>query len=172
MHIDIQLSLANTPRLPGGGGAGRRWNFLNTTEEISSLLSLESPLHFTVESSESSTGHTAELVGVLQCFQLVLHSWIVKGNSKLNPSVSITFCLSAFLEVGQDYLFVLIFTEGADHLTLEGRGVGVFEKNFCNCCKRLSEEKNCMQQKCNRKLMGKKGGKKYTAHQIARKKHS
>ena len=32
--------------------------------------------------------------------------------------------------------------------------------------KRLSEEKNCMQHKCNRKLMGKKG-KKYPAHQIA-----
>ena len=38
-------------------------------------------------------------------------------------------------------------------------------------CKRLSEEKNCMQHKCNRKLMGKKG-KKYPAHQIARKKNS
>ena len=30
-------------------------------------------------------------------------------------------------------------------------------------------EKNCMQHKCNRKLMGEKG-KKYPAHQIARKK--
>ena len=49
-----------------------------------------------------------------------LHSWIVKGNSKLNPSVSIIFCLSAFLENGQDYLSVLIFMQGADHLTLEG----------------------------------------------------
>ena len=38
-------------------------------------------------------------------------------------------------------------------------------------CKRFSEEKNCMQHKCNRKLMGKKG-KKYPAHQIARKKNS
>ena len=39
-------------------------------------------------------------------------------------------------------------------------------------CKRLSEEKNCMQHKCNRKLMEKKQGKKYPAHQIARKKSS
>ena len=31
-------------------------------------------------------------------------------------------------------------------------------------------EKNCMQHKCNRKLMGEKGKKKYPAHQIARKK--
>ena len=38
-------------------------------------------------------------------------------------------------------------------------------------CKRLSEEKNCMQHKYNRKLMAKKG-KKYPAHQIARKKES
>ena len=37
--------------------------------------------------------------------------------------------------------------------------------------KRLSEEKNCMQHKCNRKLMGKKG-EKNPAHQIARKKYS
>ena len=42
---------------------------------------------------------------------------------------------------------------GADLLSLEGGG-GDFEKK--NCCKRLSEEKNCMQHKCNRKLMGKK----------------
>jgi len=60
-----------------------------------------------------------------------LHSWIVKGNSKLNPSVSIIFCLSAFLEVGQDYLFVLIFMQGTNHLTLEGgRGSVILKKNF------------------------------------------
>ena len=35
----------------------------------------------------------------------------------------------------------------------------------------MSEEKNCMQHKCNRKLMGKKG-KKYPAHQIAGQKYS
>ena len=99
-----------------------------------------------------------------------LRSWIVKGNSKLNPSVSIIFCLSAFLENGQDYLSVLIFMQGADHLTLEaGRGRVILKKKIF--CKRLSGEKNCMQQKCNRKLMGKKG-KKYPAHQIARKKNS
>ena len=46
-------------------------------------------------------------------------------------------------------------------------GGGWFWKKIS--CKRLSEEKNCMQHKCNRKLMGKKG-KKYPAHQIARKK--
>ena len=46
---------------------------------------------------------------------------------------------------------------GADHLTLEGGGVSDFEKK--NSCKRLSEEKNCMQHKCNRKLVGKKGKK-------------
>ena len=40
-----------------------------------------------------------------------------------------------------------------------------------NSCKRLSEEKNFMQHKCKRKLMGKKG-EKYSAHQIARKKNS
>ena len=45
--------------------------------------------------------------------------------------------------------------------------MGDFEKKIS--CKRLSEEKNCMQHKCMRKLMGKKG-KKYPAHQIARKK--
>ena len=48
--------------------------------------------------------------------------------------------------------------------------MGNFEKK--NSCKRLSEEKNCMQHKCNTKLMGKKG-EKYPAHQIlqmARKK--
>ena len=33
--------------------------------------------------------------------------------------------------------------------------MGDFEKK--NSCKRLLEEKNCMQHKCNRKLMGKKG---------------
>ena len=50
--------------------------------------------------------------------------------------------------------------KGADHLTLEGGGegeVGDFEKKIsCEC---LSEEKNCVQHKCNRKLMGKKGKK-------------
>ena len=45
--------------------------------------------------------------------------------------------------------------------------VGGFEKKYS--CKRLSEEKNYMQHKCNRKLVGKKG-EKYPAHQIARKK--
>ena len=59
-------------------------------------------------------------------------------------------------------------TLGADHFTLEGLGGWwVILKKIS--CKRLSEEKNCMQHKCNRKLMGKKG-KKYPAHQIARKK--
>ena len=36
--------------------------------------------------------------------------------------------------------------------------------------KRSSEEKNCMQHKCNRKLMGKKNRKKYPSQEIARKK--
>ena len=61
---------------------------------------------------------------------------------------------------------------GADHLTLEGGGGGGggrFWKKIS--CERLSEESNCMQHKCNRKLMGKKG-KKYPANQIARKKNS
>ena len=57
---------------------------------------------------------------------------------------------------------------GANHLTLGGEG-GVSLKKIS--CKRLSEEKNCMEHKCNRKLIGKKG-KKYPAHQIATKKHS
>ena len=50
-------------------------------------------------------------------------------------------------------------TLGADHLTLEGLvGAGwVILKKIS--CKRLLEEKNCMQHKCNRKLMGKKGKK-------------
>ena len=47
--------------------------------------------------------------------------------------------------------------------------VGDFEKKISS--KRLLEEKNCMQHKCNRKLMGKKG-KKCPAHQIARNKNS
>ena len=38
---------------------------------------------------------------------------------------------------------------GADHLTLEGGGGGWFRKK--NSCKPLSEEKNCMQHKWNRK---------------------
>ena len=48
--------------------------------------------------------------------------------------------------------------------------MGDFEKK--NTCKRLTEETKCMQHKCNRKLMGKKKGKKYPAHHIARKKES
>ena len=49
-------------------------------------------------------------------------------------------------------------SKGADHSTLEGgRGGGWFCKNIS--CKRLSEGKNCMQHKRNRKLMGKKGKK-------------
>ena len=48
------------------------------------------------------------------------------------------------------------------------RGGGVIFKKKKHAS-RLSEEKNYMQHKCNRKLMGKKG-KKYPAHQIARKK--
>ena len=62
---------------------------------------------------------------------------------------------------------------GANHLTLggegggEGGGGGVSLKKIS--CKGLSEEKNCMEHKCNRKLIGKKG-KKYPAHQIASKK--
>ena len=44
---------------------------------------------------------------------------------------------------------------GADHLTLCGGGGRWFLKK--NSCKRLSEEKNCMQHKCSRKLMGRKG---------------
>ena len=39
--------------------------------------------------------------------------------------------------------------------TLKSTNLGDFEKK--NSCKRLSEEKNCMQHKCNRKLTGKKG---------------
>ena len=59
---------------------------------------------------------------------------------------------------------------GADQLTLEGGGGGGwFWKKIPR--KRLSEGKNCMQHKCNRKLMGKKG-KKHLAHHIARKKFS
>ena len=60
----------------------------------------------------------------------------------------------------------------ADHLTLEWGGggrCGWFWKKIS--FKRLSEEKNCMQHKCNRKLIGKKG-KKYPAHQITRKQNS
>ena len=38
---------------------------------------------------------------------------------------------------------------GADHLTLEGRGGGGFWKKIS--CKRLLEEKNCMQHKWHRK---------------------
>ena len=57
---------------------------------------------------------------------------------------------------------------GADHLTLGGGGGWVILKKIS--CKGLSEEKNCMEHKCNRKLMGKKG-KKYPAHQIASKKN-
>ena len=59
---------------------------------------------------------------------------------------------------------------GADHLTLE-RGGGewvILKKNFLQG---LVGRKNCMQHKCNKKLMGKKG-KKYPAHQIASKKNS
>ena len=52
-------------------------------------------------------------------------------------------------------------------LTLGGGGLWLILKKIS--CKRLSEEKNCVQHKSNRKLMGKKG-KKYPAHQIARKK--
>ena len=48
-----------------------------------------------------------------------------------------------------------------------GAGGGIFQKK--NPASRLSEEKNYMQHKCNRKLMGKKG-KKYPAHQIFGKK--
>ena len=77
------------------------------------------------------------------------------SSSKLNPSLSIIFCLWAFLEVSQGYLFFLIFMLGVNHLTLQGGGGGWFWKKIS--CKRLSEEKNCMQHKCNRKLMGKKG---------------
>ena len=59
--------------------------------------------------------------------------------------------------------------KGADHSTLEGgEGGGWFCKNIS--CKRLSEGKNCMQHKRNRKLMGKKREKRYPAHHIARKK--
>ena len=52
---------------------------------------------------------------------------------------------------------------GADHLTLERGGGGwvIFKKISC----KLLSEKNCVQHKCNRKLMEKKG-KKYPAHQI------
>ena len=78
-----------------------------------------------------------------------LHSWIVKGNSKLNPSVSIIFCLSAFLENGQDYLSVLIFMQGADHLTLEGgRGRVILKKKFsASACreKKIACSKNVIE---------------------------
>ena len=78
-----------------------------------------------------------------------LHSWIVKGNSKLNPSVSIIFCLSAFMENGQDYLSVLIFMQGADHLTLEGgRGRLILEKKFsASACreKKIACSKNVIE---------------------------
>ena len=57
----------------------------------------------------------------------------------------------------------------ANHLTLGGGGGWVILKKIS--CKRLLEEKHCMQHKCNRKLMGKKG-EKNPAHQIARKKNS
>ena len=55
---------------------------------------------------------------------------------------------------------------GADHLTLEGWGWVILKKNFLQA---LVGRKNCMQHKCNRELVGKKG-KKYPAHHIARKK--
>ena len=74
--------------------------------------------------------------------------------------------LRMFTIVSRIGLIVTLFLMlGADHLTLDG-GVGDLKKISC---KRLSEEKNCMQHKCNRKLMEKKG-KKYPTHQIARKK--
>ena len=46
--------------------------------------------------------------------------------------------------------------------------MGDFEKkNPASTCRK---KKNCMQHKCNRKIMGKKGKKKYPAHLIAGKK--
>ena len=54
----------------------------------------------------------------------------------------------------------------ADHLTLDGGGEGVVDFEKKSFCKRLSEEKKCMQHKCNRTLME----KKYPAHQIAGRK--
>ena len=97
-----------------------------------------------------------------------LHSWIVKGNSKLNPSVSIIFCLSAFLENGQDYLSVLIFMQGADHLTLEaGRGRVILKKKFLQALVRR-KKLHAAQIYVIESLWQKKGGK-YPAHQIAKK---
>ena len=58
----------------------------------------------------------------------------------LDPPLYLSLCLS------QQCAFC--FFLGADHLTLEGVG-GWFWKKIS--CKRLSEEKNCMQHKCNRK---------------------
>ena len=110
--------------------------FLNTTEKISPLLSLESPL----------TVYSRKL------WIQTLHLWIVKGNSKLNLSVSIIFCLSAFLEV-LDF-FSHFYVRGQPFNSCGEGGWVILEKISC---KRLSEEKNCMQHKCNRKLMGKKG---------------
>ena len=46
------------------------------------------------------------------------------------------------------------FILGANHLTLGWGGAWFWKKISC---KRLSEEKNCMQHKCSRKLKGKKG---------------
>ena len=66
------------------------------------------------------------------------------------------------IDTVQEYTYL-----GAGYLTFDrGGGVGDFEKRFpASACRK----KKCMQHKCNRKLMGKKG-KKYPDHQIARKK--
>ena len=83
---------------------------------------------------------------------------ISKNNISARPARA--FCILVH------FFAVLVLTTGnlgADHLTFGGGG-GWFWKKVS--CLRLSEEKNYMQNKFNRKLMG----KKYPAHQIARKK--
>ena len=74
------------------------------------------------------------------------------------------------MENGQDYLSVLIFMQGADHLTLEaGRGRVILKKKFsASACreKKIACGKNVIES------LWEKKGKKYPAHQIARKKNS
>ena len=84
-------------------------------------------------------------------------SWMIQRKSWVfSDSLKIRF-FCPFLSYLSSYFWVIWNSSlGADHLTLEGEG-GWFWKKISS--KGLSEEKNCMQQKCNRKLMGKKGKK-------------
>ena len=71
------------------------------------------------------------------------------------------------MEVSQGYLFFLIFMLGVNHLTLQGEGVGDFEKKFpASACqkKKIACSTNVIES------LWEKKGNKYPAHQIARKK--